>query len=152
MNEMMSIAIKEARKGMLKNDGGPFGAVVVKNGQIVSLAHNEVLKTFDPTAHAEINAIRKASRILKRFDLSDCELYTTSKPCPMCMGAIYWARIGKVYYGTDEDEVAKIGFDDKKFYDFLFGRDKGVELICIEHEEALKLLREWESIEGRRLY
>ncbi|MEZ5334004.1 MAG: nucleoside deaminase [Methanolobus sp.] len=89
----MQVAIDEAREGMKQNHGGPFGAIIVKNGKIISRAHNEVLKTNDPTAHAEVLAIRRASSILKKFDLSDCEIYTSSQPCPMCLAAIYWARI-----------------------------------------------------------
>ncbi len=152
MNEMMKVAIKEAKEGIQKDDGGPFGAVIVKDGKIISSAHNEVLKSSDPTAHAEILAIQKASRVLKRFDLSDCELYTTSKPCPMCLGAIFWARIKKVYYGTSEDEVASIGFDDKRFYEIIRGEKEGLELIQIEHEESLRLLHAWQKKEDKRVY
>ena len=91
--------MEEALKGVRENHGGPFGAVIVKNGEIISKAHNEVIKNNDPTDHAEMMAIREASKKLERFDLSDCELYTSCEPCPMCFAAIHWAKIKKVYYG-----------------------------------------------------
>ncbi|MDA3908025.1 MAG: nucleoside deaminase [Sulfurimonas sp.] len=115
MNKWMQIAYNEATQGMLANDGGPFGAVIVKDDKIISQAHNKVLKSNDPTAHAEVNAIRKASKLLETFDLEGCVLYTTCKPCPMCLGAIFWARIGTVYFGATEEDAAKGGFDDKRF-------------------------------------
>ncbi len=152
MDKMMKVAFDEALKGIKKNDGGPFGAVVVKNGKIISSAHNKVLKTKDPTAHAEIRAIRKASKKLKNFDLSDCVLYTTSKPCPMCLGAIYWARIKRVYYGTTEKEVADIGFDDKKFYDLIKAKKDSNLLHQIDHKENLKLLKIWKNKKDKIIY
>ena len=96
----MQIAHDEATMGMSVNDGGPFGAVIIKDNKIIAAAHNQVLKTKDPTAHAEINVIRAASKEIDSFDLSECILYTTCQPCPMCMGAIFWARIKLVYYGA----------------------------------------------------
>ncbi len=101
---------------MRNNLGGPFGAVIVKDKTVISRAHNRVLDSNDPTAHAEIMAIRIASSKLGTFDLSDCEIYTTSYPCPMCMSALYWARIKTLYYGTTTTEVEKIGFDDGQIY------------------------------------
>ena len=97
-NYFMRIALKEAEKGMEKGEGGPFGAVIVKDGEIISKAHNEVLKTNDPTAHAEMVAIRRASKKLGRFNLSDCDIYSTCEPCPMCFSAIHWAKIKKLYF------------------------------------------------------
>ncbi len=152
MNKWMKIAFDEALEGISNDDGGPFGAVIVKNGEIISTSHNEVLKSNDPTAHAEVIAIQRASKKLKSFNLEECELYTTSKPCPMCLGAVFWSRIKTVYYGTSEDDVAKIGFDDKKFYDYIKGDKKGLRLICIEHTEALKLLKKWEQKEDKEIY
>lgn len=108
----MDIAIKEATKGMRKGEGGPFGAIIVKNGKIIACAHNTVLKSKDPTAHAEVNAIRKASKKLKRFDLSDCEIYTSCEPCPMCFSAIHWARIPKIYYAATISDAKKAGFNE----------------------------------------
>ena len=106
MNKWMQIAYDEATKGMLCNDGGPFGAIILKDGKIIASAHNEVLKTKDSTAHAEINVIRKACKVLDSFDLSGCVLYTTCQPCPMCLGAIFWARISKVYYGATKEDAS----------------------------------------------
>jgi guanine deaminase len=117
MDRYMKIAIREAEKGIAKNDGGPFGAVVVKNGVIVAKGHNLVIATHDPTAHGEIVAIRKAAKKLGTFDLSGCELYTTAEPCPMCLWAIYWANVGKVYYGCSVADTGKIGFRDQVFYE-----------------------------------
>ena len=110
----MQVAIDEALKGIDANEGGPFGAVIVKDNKIISKAHNLVLKTNDPTAHAEINAIKEASSKLNSFDLSGCELYTTCEPCPMCLGAIFWARIDRVYFGATKLDAQKAGFDDNK--------------------------------------
>ena len=115
MNQFMQVAIKEARKGISKGHGGPFGAVIVKDGKIISKGHNHVVAHNDPTCHGEINAIRKACKKLKTFDLSECEIYTTGYPCPMCFGAILWANIKKVYYGCNIDDTAVIGFRDKEF-------------------------------------
>ena len=106
MNPLMKKAIKEARIGFNRDDGGPFGAIIVRDGELIAKAHNEVLKTNDPTAHAEILAIRKACAHLKNYDLSDCEIYSTSEPCPMCFSAIHWSRLKKLYFGTTRDDVA----------------------------------------------
>ncbi|WP_407356927.1 nucleoside deaminase [Methanolobus sp. WCC5] len=150
----MQTAIDEARHGMEHDHGGPFGAVIVKDGEVVSSAHNEVLMSNDPTAHAEILAIRQASAILGRFDLSDCEIYTSSQPCPMCLAAIYWARIKTVYYGSDKDDVAAVGFDDSLFYSYIRGdlKDPGMELINLERKDCLELLREWMEKTDRKMY
>lgn len=150
----MQIAIDEARHGMEQDHGGPFGAVIVKVGKVVSSAHNEVLISNDPTAHAEILAIRQASAILGRFDLSDCEIYTSSQPCPMCLAAIYWARITTVYYGSDKDDVAAVGFDDSLFYSYIKGelQDPGMELINLERKDSLELLMEWMEKSDKQMY
>lgn len=150
----MEMAIDEARNGMGHNHGGPFGAVIVKDGKVLSRTHNEVLRTKDPTAHAEILAIREASASLERFDLSDCEIYTSSQPCPMCLAAIYWARIKTVYYGSDKDEVAAVGFDDSLFYSYICGEKQDVELemINIDKDKCLKLLKEWSEKSDRQMY
>jgi len=152
MNKWMQIAYNEATTGMLANDGGPFGAVVVKGGKIISSAHNEVLKTKDSTAHAEVNAIRKACKELDSFDLSGCELYTTCEPCPMCLGAIFWARISKVYYGATKDDASRGGFDDKRFYDMLDGKNSDVTLEQINHQENSKLFDIWLQKEDSQVY
>ncbi len=137
------IALEEAKKGMEKGEGGPFGAVIVKNGKIISRGHNEVLKTNDPTAHAEIVAIRKASKKLKRFDLSDCEIYSTCEPCPMCLSAIYWAKIKRLYYICTREEAAEIGFDDNYIYEAISGNDR---------EKRLKKIKIKENIECKALF
>lgn len=112
----MQQAIREASIGIGSRHGGPFGAVVVKDGKIVGVGHNEVLKNQDPTCHGEIMAIRDACRNLGTWNLSDCELYTTAYPCPMCAGAIKWANIKKVYYGCNLMDTKEIGFDDAGMY------------------------------------
>lgn len=150
----MKIAVEEARKGMQNNEGGPFGAVIVKDGKIISKGHNKVLGSNDPSAHAEIVAIREASSTLETFDLSGCELYATTMPCPMCLSAICWARIGKIYYGTSTEEVASIGFDDGKIYEILKkGASASVlDKANIECEDCRKLLVEWEKKPDKIMY
>ena len=148
----MKIAYNEATKGMLKNDGGPFGAVIVKDKQIIASAHNEVLKTKDPTAHAEINVIRQASKILDSFDLSDCTLYTTCQPCPMCLGAIFWARIKTVYYGASKDDASVGGFDDSRFYDMINSKNSEVKLKQIDKEINAKLFELWNKKKDAKIY
>jgi guanine deaminase len=152
MNKWMKIAYNEATEGMLANDGGPFGAVIVKDGKIISQAHNEVLKSNDPTAHAEINAIRRASKILNNFDLSGCSIYTTCKPCPMCLGAIFWARISTVYYGATDRDAAKAGFDDKRFYEMLKDKKSGLVLKQIDEKESTELFDLWLQKSDRKMY
>jgi len=114
--EFMSEAVKAALKGMGNNEGGPFGCIVVKDGKIVGLGNNKVTSTNDPTAHAEVTAIRDACKNLGSFQLHGCIVYTSCEPCPMCLGAIYWARPDKVYYGSNQEDAANIGFDDAFIY------------------------------------
>jgi guanine deaminase len=154
MNEFLAIALEEARRGIENDDGGPFGAVIVRNGEVVSKAHNEVLKRNDPTAHAEILAIREASSILGRYDLSTCEIYSTSEPCPMCFSAIFWARIKRLVYGTTRDDVAEIGFDDSLIYDVIRGEAEAdqMELVNLDRGGCREVLEEWERRPGRRVY
>lgn len=121
MERFFEAALCEAQYGSARGQGGPFGAVVIREGMLISRAHNTVLSDRDPTAHAEINAIREACRILGRHDLSDCTLITTCEPCPMCLGAILWARIPTVLYGAGRGDAATIGFDDEIFYRILKG-------------------------------
>ena len=116
----MTEACHEARKGMLNNEGGPFGAIIVANGEIIGRGHNKVTSTNDPTAHAEVVAIRDACKKVKNFHLAeDVVLYTSCEPCPMCMAAIYWANIKTVYFASDRNDAERIGFDDKFIYDEL---------------------------------
>ncbi|WHY01552.1 nucleoside deaminase [Neobacillus sp. DY30] len=115
----MKKAIEEALNNVLTNHGGPFGAIVVKDGKIIGVGRNEVTSSNDPTAHAEVQAIRAACGYLKDFQLTDCEIYTSCEPCPMCIGAIYWARPKAVYYACTKQDAAKIGFDDQFIYEQL---------------------------------
>ena len=118
-NEKRVILEKAALQSIesVSNGGGPFGAVIVKGGEVIAQAGNTVTRDNDPTAHAEINAIRKAAKIFKSFDLSDCEIYCSCEPCPMCLGAIYWARIDKIYYANTSETAKKYGFDDSFIYE-----------------------------------
>lgn len=147
MNSFMFRAVQEAFYGVEHNHGGPFGAVVVKSGKIIAKAHNQVLKNNDPTAHAEINAIKKACKKLGTFDLSGCEVYTTCMPCPMCLGAIKWANIKTVYYGASSKDADDIGFRDKDFYEKEF-----LEFRQIERAECLKPFVAWSAKEDRIAY
>jgi len=114
--EFMAEAIKKAEENIATGKGGPFGAVVVRNGKIIASVGNRVTSTNDPTAHAEVVAIREACKALDTFDLSGCEIYASCEPCPMCLGAIMWARIDKLYYAADRTDASRAGFDDELFY------------------------------------
>lgn len=153
-NKFMQIAIEEAKKGVQKKDGGPFGAVIVKDGKVISKAHNMVIKTNDPTNHAEMVAIRKACKKLGRFDLSDCEIYSSSESCPMCFSAIHWAKIKKAYYGCTRKDAEKIGFDDKFIYDVLSGKakKKQVKIEWLNREEALVPFKMWKEKKDKVRY
>lgn len=143
----MQKAIDEAIKGVNQGHGGPFGAVIVKDGKIISTSHNEVLKSNDPTSHAEINAIKKASKKLQTFDLSGCEIYTTCMPCPMCMGAIRWANISTIYYGATSEDADMIGFRDQVFYDESYQNLKN-----IAGTECLQVFRIWSQKPDKIMY
>ena len=154
MNKFMEVAIEEARQGILNGDGGPFGAVVVKDGKIVGQGHNKVLKDNDPTCHGEVNAIRDACKNLNTFDLKGAEIYTTGEPCPMCLGAILWSNIEKIYYGCTIKENDMIGFRDEVFYKNLSISTEKMQdkLVQIDHEECLKLFEEYLKIENKTMY
>jgi len=144
MNEFMKLAIEEARSGIEKKHGGPFGSVIVKDGRIVGQGHNRVLKNNDPTCHGEIAAIRDACYNLDSFDLAGCEIYTTGEPCHMCLCACMWANISKVYYGCTIEDNGRIGFRDDKFNGIFSGRDKlGDYLEEMDRDECLKLFDEY---------
>jgi guanine deaminase len=145
----MKLGIDKARETMNKNYGGPFGAVIVKDNKVISVASNTVLKDNDPTAHAEINAIREAGRKLNTYDLSDCTLYATGYPCPMCLSAIIWANIKEVYYGTDLEDAESIGFRDDFIYDFIKNNNEGKTLVIknISKKKCLELFEEYEEKE-----
>lgn len=152
--KFMRTAIELSREKMRLNAGGPFGAVVVKDGKIIGEGWNQVTSTNDPTAHAEIVAIRAACQNLKVFDLSGCELFTSCLPCPMCLSAIYWSRIRKVYYANTEKDAEQIGFDDKLIYQEM-KVTPGEGLIKTEQlmrEEALEVFAEWNKKEDKIAY
>lgn len=145
---MMNLGIEEARKTMNENIGGPFGAVITdSDGNVIAVSSNTVLGSHDPTAHAEINAIRKACRILKTHDLSGYILYATGYPCPMCLSAIMWANIKKVYYGTNLKDAEDIGFRDDFIYNYIKGNsdNKTLELINIDRDQCLELFNEYKE-------
>ncbi len=155
LNEkFMRLAIKEARENIETMEGGPFGACIVKNGRVLAVAKNTVLKT-DVSSHAEINAIRSASRSIKNFDLSGCIIYSTTEPCPMCFSAIHWAKIEAVIYGTTISDAKKIGFNElvisckrmKKE-----GKSKVKLLSGYLKKECLELLEDWAALENKILY
>ena len=152
MNKFMSEALNEAYEGIKNHHGGPFGSVVVKDGEIIGRGHNCVLRDNDPTFHGEIQAIRDACKNTGTHDLSGCELYTTAQPCPMCLGAILWAGIDKVYYGCNIDDTEKIGFRDEVFYKMLDSGNSGEKLVCIDRDECLKLFGDYDSREDKELY
>jgi len=131
----------------VKNGGGPFGAVIVKDGEIVATGVNRVTANHDPTAHAEVSAIRAACQKLDTFDLSGCEIYTSCEPCPMCLGAIYWAHLDKIYYGNNKADAARIGFDDSFIYDELALERKDRKKVMEEMlpEEAKAAFQAWED-------
>jgi len=141
MQEAIALSLKSVRSGK----GGPFGAVVVKDGEIIASGHNQVTSTNDPTAHAEVVAIREACKVLRSFQLTGCELYTSCEPCPMCMGAIYWARPDRVYYANTKADAAKIGFDDQFIYDELdlLISKRQLPITQIMRDEALIVFQEW---------
>ena len=147
----MKSAIREAYRGIEKGEGGPFGAVIVKDGRIVAKGHNQVLKNCDATCHGEIMAIRRASKKLGTHNLSGCEIYTTAEPCPMCLGAIMWANIDKVYFGCNINDTDKIGFRDEKFYNT--DKDSLQSFLTeVDRAECLKLFSDYAAIEGKENY
>ncbi|HRU97924.1 MAG TPA: nucleoside deaminase [Ruminococcus sp.] len=147
MDKFMKIAVDEARTGINAGHGGPFGCVIVRNGEIVGQGHNEVVKRKDPTCHGEVMAIRNACKALGTYDLSGCELYTTAEPCPMCRGAILWANISRVYYGCNINDTDRIGFRDKVFYEG--GENISEEL---DREECLKVFEEYTALNDKKQY
>ena len=143
----MRAAIKLAEKGVDSNSGGSFGAVVVKNGEIIREGFNSVTSTNDPTAHAEIIAIREACKKLKSFHLNDCDIYTSCEPCPMCLDAIYWARPKKVFFAGNREDAAEFNFDDQFIYDELELKmeDRQIKFENLIREEALTVFEKWKK-------
>jgi tRNA(Arg) A34 adenosine deaminase TadA len=152
--KFMRLAIELSEKNVLESLGGPFGAVIVKDGEIVAQSGNKVTSSNDPTAHAEVSAIRLACTALNTFDLSGCVVYTSCEPCPMCLSAIYWARISTIYYANTKTDAGNIGFDDKFIYDEL---EKPMELRSLPikqmmRDEALQAFKLWEQSTMRTDY
>lgn len=157
MNEhhhFMDLAIKEAKSGMHSDAGGPFGAVIVRDGTVIATGHNQVTSTCDPTAHAEVVAIRKACKALDSFQLEDCIIYTSCEPCPMCLGAIYWARPKAVYFACTKKDAAQIQFDDDFIYDELGmpHHNRTIPFIAIMRDEGLTVFKEWEKKVDKKEY
>ncbi len=152
MNRYMKMAINEARKGIRSGHGGPFGSVIVKDGVVIAKGHNQVIKNQDPTCHGEMMAIHKACKKLGTFDLNGCELYTTAEPCPMCLGAILWANISKVYFGCNIVDTEKIGFRDKVFYEINESGKKDEIVIELDRKQCLKLFEEYQNIQDKQNY
>jgi guanine deaminase len=153
-NNFIARAIALSLENVQQGKGGPFGAVVVKDGQIIAEGANSVTATNDPSAHAEVVAIREACRKLKSFELKDCEIYTSSEPCPMCLGAIYWARPARVYFANSAAEAAKAGFDDAFIYEEIkrpFGERK-IAMIQLAQDEAPAAFRVWQEQETKIRY
>ena len=147
-------AIKLSRSGMENKEGGPFGCIIVKGDEIIGRGWNKVIVANDPTAHAEVTAIRDACTTLNSFQLEGCELYTSCEPCPMCMGAIYWARPDRVYYANTRYDAASIGFDDSMIYHELTRPldERKINISCIGREQALKVFEEWMEKGDKTLY
>ena len=158
MNEYMKIAKDLANENLKTNAGGPFGACIVKDGKIIGRGSNHVLANNDPTAHAEVMAIRDACKNINSYDLSDCELYTSCYPCPMCLSAIIWANIKKVYYGNTKKDAADIGFRDDFIYDFIGNLSENktdnnvLELISMNREETIEEFNEFKNKEDKTIY
>jgi tRNA(Arg) A34 adenosine deaminase TadA len=155
MNEFMKEAKELAEENLTTNAGGPFGACVVKDGEIIGRGSNKVISENDPTAHAEIMAIRDACKNLGTYDLSDCELYTSCYPCPMCLSAIIWANIKKVYYGNTKEDVANIGFRDDFIYEYIKNGNNNADVLSLEsmdREETIKAFEEYKNKADKVIY
>ncbi len=158
MNEYMKIAKELSENNLKTNVGGPFGACIVKDGKIIGKGSNHVLRNNDPTAHAEVMAIRDACKNINSYDLSGCELYTSCYPCPMCLSAIIWSNIKKVYYGNTKEDAANIGFRDDYIYSFIkkltdeVEDNEVLELNCIDREETIKTFESFAEKSDKTIY
>jgi guanine deaminase len=153
-NGFLEKAIELSRKGMESGKGGPFGCIVVKNDKIIGEGSNMVTSSNDPTAHAEVVAIRNACTHLQSYQLTDCDIYASCEPCPMCLGAIYWARPRRVIYANTKEDAAAIEFDDKFIYDEIntFCGDRKIPFIHIAHTKAKEVFELWRKLEDKKLY
>jgi len=156
MNEYMKLAKELADNNLKTTDGGPFGACIVKDGKIIGRGSNHVLANNDPTAHAEVMAIRDACKNIGSYDLSGCELYTSCYPCPMCISAIIWSNITKIYYGNTKEDAENIGFRDKFIYDTISkinnNEDSILDLKCIDREETIKSFNDYKEKQDKTIY
>ncbi len=150
----MRIAIELSEYNVKQGQGGPFGAVIVKDGMIIARSGNRVVPTNDPTAHAEVSAIRLACQELETFNLEGCVIYTSCEPCPMCLSAIYWAHIDQIYYANDKTDAAKIGFDDQFIYDEIACemKDRKIPVVQLLRDEAQGAFKLWETSETKTEY
>ena len=151
----MYLAVEESRLGMEAGDGGPFGCIIVKGDEIIGRGHNLVLCSNDPTAHAEVVAIRDACKHLGYYQLTGCEVYCSCEPCPMCFGALYWARPDVIYYANTKDDAAAIGFDDAFIYEQLNIAEypmRKIPLVKIESPEASVVFKQWKDMPDKGLY
>lgn len=151
--DFMKLAISLSIENV-KNGGGPFGAVIVKDNEVIATGVNRVTINHDPTAHAEISAIRSACALLHTFDLSGCEIYTSCEPCPMCLGAIYWAHIDHIYYGNTKEDAAAIGFDDSFIYKemALEPKDRAKAMTNLLRQDALRAFMAWDGKKDKVKY
>ncbi len=157
MNEFMRVAKDLSEYNLKTNSGGPFGAVIVKNGVIIGKGSNHVLANNDPTAHAEVMAIRDACKNIGSYDLTGCELYTSCYPCPMCFSAIIWSNIKTIYYGNTKDDAADIGFRDSFIYDIIEKLNKNesvdaLNLQCMDREETIKAFNDFKNKSDKTIY
>ncbi len=152
--KFMKEAIRLSMENIQNGHGGPFGAVIVKDGKIISKAVNKVIQKNDPTAHAEIEAIRIASKKLNNFNLKECVIYTSCEPCPMCLSAIYWARIKKIYYANTRKDAAEISFDDEQIYNefSIPHAERKIPMIQYSRDEAIKVFKAWEMKTDKIIY
>ncbi len=152
--KFMQEAIALSRQGMQAGDGGPFGCVIVRGDAVIGRGNNKVISTTDPTAHAEIVAIRDACKTIGSFQLDGCEVYTSCEPCPMCLGAIYWARPKAIYYANNREDAEAAGFDDSMIYEELKTdvAHRRIPMKTVSREEAIKVFEEWKVMEGRKMY
>ncbi len=149
MKEAIKLSVENVEKG-----GGPFGAVIVKDGEIIARGANRVTSSNDPTAHAEVTAIREAAKALNTFNLKGCEIYTSCEPCPMCLAAIYWARIDRIYFGNTKTDAKNIGFDDSFIYEEIEKpiNKRSIQTTQLLRDEALQAFRKWDKLEGKVEY
>lgn len=152
--KFMQEAIALSKKGMDNNEGGPFGCVIVKNDVIVGRGYNKVTSTNDPTAHAEVVAIRDACSQLQHFQLEDCEVYASCEPCPMCLGAIYWARPRVIYVANTKEDAAAIGFDDSMIYEEMAApiKERKIPILSIGRNAAMEVFNAWEQKKDKTDY